>query len=398
MVSGGNIMLYKNSVEDIRLFLNRFQEQYSKKNIKKLDNFIKEFFVDEYDTSLIGSGKGDLYFGTAAIKTVFASYWTNEDKYLSNIELDINNSKITIEGNSAVITICGKNTMTIEKQKMYKKMIDKISKNLNQNNVSKIELMRVSNEISRTFYEACQSNEYIWPFRLSGMVIYNGESLKFKHINISFGACNGWESWISSDNIDKSYFMIPAKSKDDSEKKAIMRTLLKLQEAYKDRDINSVEALTEDIFMNTKDAFIFGTDEGENFEGERAAKDLLESDFKYWGDFSLNAENSFISVNGNMAWVFSKAFQRDTDSSQHIYDSLGDLYHNYIITSDKSNEEKLLLMLWKTTKRLYDAEFGSIFNVPMKFTGVLIKKDNKWRILHMHFSDYIDGMPEERQF
>jgi hypothetical protein len=53
-------------------------------------------------------------------------------------------------------------------------------------------------------------------------------------------------------------------------------------------------------------------------------------------------------------------------------------------------------MLWKTTNRLYDAEFGSIYNVPMKFTGVLIKKDNKWRILHMHFSDYIDGMPEER--
>jgi hypothetical protein len=32
----------------------------------------------------------------------------------------------------------------------------------------------------------------------------------------------------------------------------------------------------------------------------------------------------------------------------------------------------------------------------MKFSGVLIKTDNTWRFQHMHFTDNIDEMPEER--
>jgi hypothetical protein len=55
-----------------------------------------------------------------------------------------------------------------------------------------------------------------------------------------------------------------------------------------------------------------------------------------------------------------------------------------------------MTMLWKTTKRLYDAEHGGRYIAPMKFAGVLVKKDNKWRFQHMHFSDNIDEMPEPR--
>lgn len=391
-------MFYPNSIDGIKLFLLKFQEQYSQKNIKNLDNLINEFFIDEDDTSMIGSGEKDLFYGINAIKDAIESYWINESKYLSNIELNIDNSKITIEDNCAVAALCGKSIMIIEKEKMYEEMTNKILNNLNESNVSKVELMKISHEISRILYEVSRSNEYIWPFRVSAMLIYDQKSWKFKHINISFGACNGWESWLNSENIDKKHTTIPVKFKSNPEEADVMNTLFKLQDGYINRDIGSIKSLTEDIFVNTKDAFIFGTDEGENFEGNSAASDLLESDFKYWGNFDLNAENAFISINNNMAWVFSKAFLRDDMKSQDTLDSLGDLYHNYIAPSNKSSEEKLLSMLWKTNKRLYDTEFGEIYIVPMKFTAVLIKKNNKWHFLHMHFSDNIDGMPEERLF
>ncbi len=53
-------------------------------------------------------------------------------------------------------------------------------------------------------------------------------------------------------------------------------------------------------------------------------------------------------------------------------------------------------MLWKINYRLYDAERGKVYLVPMKFTAILVKEKENWKFQHIHFSDIVDEMPKER--
>ncbi|MDF2673438.1 MAG: hypothetical protein K0R09_1703 [Clostridiales bacterium] len=256
--------------------------------------------------------------------------------------------------------------------------------------------MNVSQQIARTFYEVNLGEDFIWPFRITFMLVNSNSKWMFKHVHLSFGSNNGWEAWLMDENIDNEYKILPVKSKEDKDVNEIRRVLFSIQEGYNNRDVEVLEDFANEVFTRSENSFIFGADEGENFTGPNAGKELCKGDWMYWGDFDINANNAYISIHDSMAFVYSKAFLREPKDRQRTYNSLGDLFHNYLLPSEDSSKGKLLKMLWKTTNRVHYAESNGIFIVPMKFSGVLIKTDNEWKFQHMHFSDNIDEMPEER--
>jgi hypothetical protein len=388
---------YINPVDQIKKVLLKFQEGYSKKALDKLNEFIDELFVMDEDISFASSGVNDWYFGIDGVKEILKSHWTNEEKFMSNIELDIDNSQITIDENTALVTLKGNSKQKLEENKLHRRVIEQIKNRLNEQPTTPEELMKNSIDISRVLFEANLGENFIWPFRFTSVLVCRNSRWFFKHVKISFGAGNGYETRIIDEDFDKSYITLSAKNKASVDTEEIVKVLEKLQEAYKKRNITLAEQYAGEIFTNSEDMLIYGTDEGENFYGADAGRRLMELDWTYWGNFDLNIHETFISVLDNMAWVSSKALLRMMKDPQTSYDSLKNLFLNYLLPSDKSTKEILLTMLWKTSKRVYEAQRGYVYIVPMKFSGVLIKKDGRWRFQHMHFSDNIDGMPEERK-
>jgi hypothetical protein len=381
---------------EIRETLMRFQNEYERKDIEHVNEFVRGFFIDEEDTSLVGTGIWDWHFGINSISDAVKNYWLNDSEYLKNIEFDIDNSIITVEGSTAVAAVCGKSTNRITKEEMFDDMMLKIKKELRGTDNEKIELMNVSQKIARAFYEVNLGENFVWPFRATFLLVNKDSKWMFKHVNLSFGANNGWEFWFTDENIPGEYKTLPVKYEENNEVEEIRRVLYRIQEGYDKRDVSILDDFAKEIFTGDENSFIFGTDAGENFYGPNAGHDLCEGDWIYWGDFDINADKAYISVYDNMAFVYSKAFLRKQKDRQRTYNSLGDLFHNYLLPSEESSEEKLLRMLWKTTNRVHYSEYPGNFIVPMKFSGVLIKTDNTWRFQHMHFTDNIDEMPEER--
>ncbi|MDF2673437.1 MAG: hypothetical protein K0R09_1702 [Clostridiales bacterium] len=113
-------------VKEIKDILNRFQKEYDRKDIEHIDDVVREFFIDEEDISFVGTGVKDWNFGINEISDTLNSYWLNGSKFLKNIQLDVDNSIITIEGNTAVAALCGKSMRKIEKEKMFDEMMMKI--------------------------------------------------------------------------------------------------------------------------------------------------------------------------------------------------------------------------------------------------------------------------------
>ncbi|MEG0613603.1 MAG: hypothetical protein RR486_13885 [Clostridium sp.] len=384
------------TIRNIKEVLEKFQRQYIKSDSYGVDTFLSEFFIDEEDTSFIGPGSSSWYFGLPQISDGINAYREDEHKYLKNIELDIDNSIINVEDGVATIAICGKSTGNIDEEKIYSHEVEKLSKGFNANNISKEEVLKASRDISRLFLETTLGEIYNWPFRVTMLMINKGENWMIKHMSISF--CE-FDSDIAFTNksINQEFSVIPIEKRSNDDILEIQEVMENLQEAYCKRDVNLVDKYSEELFNKDENLFIFGTCDSEKFHGFNQCRELLQGDWGYWGDFNVNRENAFIRTYNNVAVVYSKAFVRFSSNEQSTYEGLCDFLHNSLIPENKSSKALLSEFLWNINARLCGVENSDEDEiVPLKFVGLLIKKDGKWKFNHMHFSVPVDGMPKDR--
>jgi hypothetical protein len=98
----------KTKIEHIKQVLQKFQDGYTKRDIRDLDKFMQLFLTTD-DIELIGVGakerNGFEWFqGTAAIKEIVEGDWT----YWGDVQLDVKGAKITVYGDTAWLTTTGK--------------------------------------------------------------------------------------------------------------------------------------------------------------------------------------------------------------------------------------------------------------------------------------------------
>jgi len=385
------------AIENIKVSLKKFQEQYNEGNVHGAEAFVKEFFIDEKDTSLVGTGLDSWCFGIENIKDEINSYWTKEEKYLKHIELDIDDTVINLEGKAAVVAISGKSIRNISEEKIYENMINKLSKELNDDNVSRGILAKLLNEISEEIYNMSLGEKYISleekyiePFRVTMVMVNINSKWMIKHMKISFSG-NILQMTPADHNIEDKFKIIPIEKEDNLEISKIQKILQTFQEAYDKRDINLVDSYGDELLHNDEELFIFGTDQGENFHGFKEGKELFEGDWKYWGDFNLNRENAYISILDNVAVVYSKALIEFTWGEEKVSKWPKMNLKYYLNETEKSNKEmtyEVLTSIASCLDIIVNAKEKPSY--AMKFLGVLVKKEGKWKFNHMHFSNIVE--------
>lgn len=379
-------------IQDIKSVLNSFQNSYNERKLDNIGTVIKEFFVNEKDTSFIGAGLNSWCFGLEEIATIIKSYWEDESKYLEKIDLDIDKAIINVENSVAIIALHGKNTRNIKEEKVCESMVEQLSKTLNNEVLSKKDLINLSYKLVTTLNSIKIGEEYIYPLRVTIVMVNDGLKWMIKHMNLSF--CSADLNMLSDENIDDKYKVISIDRKDSIEIREVQEVLKTLQGAYDKRDASLVDSYGDELLDNNELTSIIGTDQGEVFHGFDEAKKLLESDWKYWGDFNLNRENAYISILDNVAVVCSKALIKFTWPEKEIC-SWPKNTLEWCLKDKKVNTELLNIMLSSITSALdVIAIPDNKTTLSMRFVGVLVKRDGKWKFNHMHFSDCIDTVPE----
>ena len=120
---------------------------------------------------------------------------------------------------------------------------------------------------------------------------------------------------------------------------AIMQQLHDFQDGYTRRDPSQADEFTTRLF-SPDNIVILGTMPDEIFIGHEQATQLVESDWRYWGDCRFLMENAQISVSGHVAWF-------STIGTVHID--------------------------------------GVNIVLPLRLSGVLVEEDSVWRFQHLQF-------------
>ena len=120
---------------------------------------------------------------------------------------------------------------------------------------------------------------------------------------------------------------------------AAMQPLKELAQYYEKRDVEQIGKCIDDTML-PDELLILGTNPKEIFCGRERARDLLWGDWKYWGQVDIKADEA-------------------------VFNQVGDVIHCVVRGNVK-------LDIWH-------------FTIPIKITGVLRKRDDKWLISKLQF-------------
>lgn len=124
--------------------------------------------------------------------------------------------------------------------------------------------------------------------------------------------------------------------KDKSFENKIRETVEEFKEGYKARDIKVVDAFIDRLFEDNEKTAVLGTSFGEWMIGKAGAKEIVESDWKYWGDVDIDASNADIAILGSTAFVNLKGTVRyEFEYTEAKFDS----YLNFVKHFFDPNEE-----------------------------------------------------------
>lgn len=174
----------------------------------------------------------------------------------------------------------------------------------------------------------------------------------------------------------------------------VRKALRRFQDGYEAKDLNKIGAFME-LFEPGDDTELIGIGAAarggyEWFEGLEKIREIVEGDWTYWGDVSIDVEGAKISCRDNVAWLSTSGFivQTDThDKALHFYlKQMGALLED----EDSDPDSVLMEATHFGMRRLRERHLGEGYKWPFVLTAVLANSRGEWRFTAIHWSMPVD--------
>ena len=340
---------------------------------------------------VIGSGMNQWAYNIEDTKKIIEKHWSKENNYFNEMDFEFEESKIFANENVAWVVTIGNIKNMISENEQIEKTITKIKGVLNKEEKSQENVLIAARTIADTLRDIDKGENYIWPFRFTGVLIKEDNIWRFHQMQFSLDSVSFWQYRNTDENYDKNYMDMPS-SNSNKEIEEVRGVLQVFQDGYTKRDINYIDEYMKEVFLLDERQVVIGTDAEELCIGTKAIRKIINSDWKFWGDFSMNVNGASITVNGDVAYFSTKAIIKQTISK----DKMLEWVTNSSNEEGKNPKYKIMDMLCDILEYLQESERGEVYIAPMRFSGVLVKCEGKWLIHHAQYSDYTDKMPGAR--
>ena len=174
-----------------------------------------------------------------------------------------------------------------------------------------------------------------------------------------------------------------------------VRSILKwFQDGYKKRDIDNLDEYMA-LFEQNEDVELIGIGASERggyewFQGIEEIRDIIESDWTYWGDVVIDVANAQISVEGNIAWLTTSGTLEQTDAFDTALPFYLEQMKEILEDEKRDPDEKLLEASHFGVRRLRERIKGVGHQWPFVISAVLRKDSGQWRFHTIHWSMPVD--------
>ena len=162
---------------------------------------------------------------------------------------------------------------------------------------------------------------------------------------------------------------------------------------YEKRDENEIE-LFMNLFSNDEDVQMLGIsatqpESIEWFTGKEEIKEIILSDWKYWGMVHFDLENIRITEKNDVAWFTLCATLEQLEVNETSWNYYADQMREIIEDSNMTAHDRMFEAAHFGMRRVREKNLGVGYKFPMVITGVLVK-DEIWKFHTLHWSMPVD--------
>ena len=176
----------------------------------------------------------------------------------------------------------------------------------------------------------------------------------------------------------------------------IQDVLKAFQDGYAARDITKLDEFME-LFLPTDEVELIGIgassrNQNEWFQGREQIREIIESDWKYWGDVRLKVKEAKITVKAGVAWLSTSGFIFQTENIHTDEVTGGSLNQMIELLNNQtlSPKERLIEASHFGIRRWREREKQTGYPWPFVFTAVLVHEEGQWRFHTIHWSMPVD--------
>lgn len=179
---------------------------------------------------------------------------------------------------------------------------------------------------------------------------------------------------------------------DDQMQTGVRKVLQKFQAGYTARDVQHLDEFMQ-LFLNDPRIELIGIgaskrSAAEWFQGPAAIREIIESDWTYWGNVVLDVEGAVIHVAGEIAWCSTTGAILQTEDLHREEVATGVLHQIEEILADanRSPEERLIDAAHFSNARVYERTKPFGYRWPFVWTAVLCHEQENWKFHTIHWS------------
>jgi hypothetical protein len=170
--------------------------------------------------------------------------------------------------------------------------------------------------------------------------------------------------------------------------------LQRFQDGYTARDLSRLDQFME-LFVRESDAELIGIGASvrggnEWFVGPDAIREIVESDWTYWGDVSVDVAGARISLRGDVAWLSTTGTVTQTGTFDEALPFYLQQMKELLESEDLDADGRLVEATHFGMRRVRERHKGMGHAWPFVLTAVLVRVAGQWRFHTIHWSMPVD--------
>lgn len=371
-------------ISEIKKVLCQFQDGYTKRDIKNIEDFAKKLFIMEDSTCVLGTGTGELFSGIEQVKTLIKNDW----EYWGDVNIDLENVHIDNKDEVAWFATTGTVKYTFEDtQERYDNYLNFIKNKTKESELTpKQKITFINWVLALTYHQRLEKKrEYLWPLRLSGVLLKDNSKWKFVNIQFSIPKANfpderfesskeHIENYNNQNAIADEYL----NSQMDGEIKSLLRSLE--TELLGQKDIS--KELVSKYFTVDSISYIIEPDNKWYIGIDQIKKFFAANNDS---TLSLDLEHAIASEHSGVTWVTVcgtlKQNLTEDELSARVLSELESLFQ-----SELTSKEKIFAIHRSIAYALKESATGQNYTCPIRLTAVILNHMERPVFQHIHFS------------
>jgi len=175
---------YETPLDEIRLLLEAFQDGYARRDASQVEKFMKLFTTDAevIGTNGVRPGEGEWYLDRASARALVEGDWQG----WGDLRLDWDSVSVRRRGFLGWVAAAATVTETIGAEN-YASYLEYVRKFIEDSDLSaEQKLLHILRGGTNTVYELRRGEKFVWPLRLTAVVLRESDGWKFAQMNFSF--------------------------------------------------------------------------------------------------------------------------------------------------------------------------------------------------------------------